>query len=568
MKNTITGLALLFQILLSISVNAQCTGYAGVDIEACGNTISLNGNEDTHYFNGFWSSTHSEIEISDINDSNTEVIFISDFDQAPTFSCNLVWNLVDLNMENCADTVHLIFKIIPSNNFSLDPAICSGDFVDLIYLNQNDTELPCPFLSDWNFDSNIILQATSDPCSLRVTAINTESEILVCPISLQYNYNGCISDFQEKELDVFYQGSYACCEEPTADAGEDKIYCGYTQTLNAQLSNPNNHGQWIFYSGPNVSLKNEEDWGSETMAGNPNAILTVEGPGIVFMKWIEWDGECNSVDFVELEFRHEGYCVGLYFNTNVNMPSSEIAQNGSIGIYTVYGEAPYEYHWTNIDDIDVPENSQIGLGVGLYSVLVKGINNEQSLRHIYLVPQYDEALLETPLNSYEASVESYLEVEDYQTEIYDFLILEEEILVQWKIYKSNTTLYFINVSYPNEYTVSGAYTFIITLDRIDGETITFESTQYLDFDIMTGVENGEGLIGKIYPNPSNGIVYIDSKDISELILTDITGRIISNTIQKDGQSNYEIDLSNEKPGIYLLHLKTNERQQIVKLIRE
>lgn len=566
MKNTIIGFALLFQILISISVNAQCNGYAGEDIVECGKTISLNGNLDSQYTSGSWSTISPNLNIVDVDNPSSEVIFVSAFTESQDYACQLIWNLTDINTETCNDTLNLIFKALPSNNFYLESAICSGDFVDLIYLNENDAELPCPFLSDWNFDSNIILEATSDPCSLRVTAINTESEILVCPISLELEYNGCVSDFIEKELDVFSQGNIECCEEPTADAGEDEFFCGYTQTLDAQLSNPNHHGQWIFVGGPSVSFQNEEDWGSEFSPGNPNAVITVDGPGLLNMFWKEWDGECHDQDNVEFMFYHEAYCVGLHFNTYIHLPSSEVAQDGSISISDVMGESPFEYYWSNIENLDLPAYYQHDLGVGLYSVLVKGFDNAQSLRHIYLVPEFDNVLLENPLNAYDATVESELEFENYQAEIYDLLVLDDEILVQWKVYQSNSDLYFIDVSYLNEYTVSGAYEFVLNLQGENGESKTFQSIKYLDFDIMTGIGNREDFKGKIYPNPTNGFVYINSKGISELVLTDVSGRVIS--IQNESQANFEIDLSNEKPGIYLLHLKTKEGQQVVKLIRE
>jgi len=71
----------------------------------------------------------------------------------------------------------------------------------------------------------------------------------------------------------------------------------------------------------------------------------------------------------------------------------------------------------------------------------------------------------------------------------------------------------------------------------------------------------------IYPNPSNGLFNVNKKDNStvNVLITDITGKIIMNTVFNN--QNFSIDLSNQKAGIYLMTLKSENYVQYSKLVK-
>ena len=74
--------------------------------------------------------------------------------------------------------------------------------------------------------------------------------------------------------------------------------------------------------------------------------------------------------------------------------------------------------------------------------------------------------------------------------------------------------------------------------------------------------------GNVYPNPSNGIFYIDNKqhEIFPWIVTDLNGRILKKNDMS--RSTNVIDLTNLPRGIYLLRDMTSEIKTIQKLIKE
>jgi hypothetical protein len=87
------------------------------------------------------------------------------------------------------------------------------------------------------------------------------------------------------------------------------------------------------------------------------------------------------------------------------------------------------------------------------------------------------------------------------------------------------------------------------------------------YDQFTVVFNGEFLTGissfkhtetlSIYPNPTNDVIKVNLTDISkstEIELFDCHGRIIK-SINTNGQSYIEFDLSNYRSGIYLVRIK-------------
>ncbi len=67
---------------------------------------------------------------------------------------------------------------------------------------------------------------------------------------------------------------------------------------------------------------------------------------------------------------------------------------------------------------------------------------------------------------------------------------------------------------------------------------------------------------KVYPNPSNGKLYVSISDkdagIIDISVTDLTGRVIYNNFC-EGQGKTSIDLPEKNPGMYILNLRYNNK---------
>src|SRR5699024_6609468 len=85
---------------------------------------------------------------------------------------------------------------------------------------------------------------------------------------------------------------------------------------------------------------------------------------------------------------------------------------------------------------------------------------------------------------------------------------------------------------------------------------TYLKANFIDEDMSTEEENLTNF--SLYPNPTEGMVYIQSKmDFEEFNIFDLQGRII-----KSGKiTNNSVDLEDLSSGIYFLHLQTNEGEK-------
>jgi len=85
---------------------------------------------------------------------------------------------------------------------------------------------------------------------------------------------------------------------------------------------------------------------------------------------------------------------------------------------------------------------------------------------------------------------------------------------------------------------------------------------------VVSLENQDNNLINIYPNPSNGIFYLDYKNLNseklEISIVDLTGKIIYSKYIEN--NNLEIDLTNFSKGLYIISFKTDSkiyRQKIV-----
>lgn len=73
---------------------------------------------------------------------------------------------------------------------------------------------------------------------------------------------------------------------------------------------------------------------------------------------------------------------------------------------------------------------------------------------------------------------------------------------------------------------------------------------------------------KIFPNPSNNILFIDNidKQIQKIEIFDLQGRLLK-TI-KENKENYQIDISNFSSSTYIVKLSTEKGSQTVKVVKQ
>lgn len=119
----------------------------------------------------------------------------------------------------------------------------------------------------------------------------------------------------------------------------------------------------------------------------------------------------------------------------------------------------------------------------------------------------------------------------------------------------------------------------IVWSKLTDRLVTFNtwsaSTQipYFQWDCgevwpYAGVENPTSIEARIYPNPSNGLFQVELPEVvnGDINITNIYGQVIK-TLDLHSQ-NFSIDLSNEAPGIYMIHLREGDRGSTYRFIKE
>jgi len=71
-------------------------------------------------------------------------------------------------------------------------------------------------------------------------------------------------------------------------------------------------------------------------------------------------------------------------------------------------------------------------------------------------------------------------------------------------------------------------------------------------------KQGNSLEIEVFPNPTTGIVFLRTTNAISAIVTlhDLSGRVVRNTFMEGVEKELFLD---EKPGIYFLELRTNQK---------
>ncbi len=111
--------------------------------------------------------------------------------------------------------------------------------------------------------------------------------------------------------------------------------------------------------------------------------------------------------------------------------------------------------------------------------------------------------------------------------------------------------------------------FRLTGSSVDGTITKTIFSDSVTLHIVSGIDNPErDKFSYVYPNPSQGIFYVYSKNIRNIVVMDVYGNIImKKNVQPNLPARIEIiDLSGEKPGIYLLKISNDNVSRTYKLI--
>lgn len=86
------------------------------------------------------------------------------------------------------------------------------------------------------------------------------------------------------------------------------------------------------------------------------------------------------------------------------------------------------------------------------------------------------------------------------------------------------------------------------------------------------VVSDEGREFKLYPNPTKGMITIECPGISDATkvtctIHDASGRFISNAVYT-GQQTIKCDLSTVPNGLYILQIKLQDSQHVLKVLKE
>ncbi len=103
---------------------------------------------------------------------------------------------------------------------------------------------------------------------------------------------------------------------------------------------------------------------------------------------------------------------------------------------------------------------------------------------------------------------------------------------------------------------------IVTYSLVDGSS---NSTDWaVSINQGSGIFNTENEIINVYPNPSNGIFTIETNDNYEVLITDVTGNIITQISMNNKKSS--IDINNQASGIYFIHFRNNKTARTAKIV--
>lgn len=104
-------------------------------------------------------------------------------------------------------------------------------------------------------------------------------------------------------------------------------------------------------------------------------------------------------------------------------------------------------------------------------------------------------------------------------------------------------------------------------DPTDDDTDNSGIADYLESNVALNISGFKSNPSKVYPNPSNAVVFIEGVYESvEISVFDIQGRKVNVYLHRESINKLSFDVRNLKRGIYILKIHDNSKQKSLKLI--
>lgn len=106
-----------------------------------------------------------------------------------------------------------------------------------------------------------------------------------------------------------------------------------------------------------------------------------------------------------------------------------------------------------------------------------------------------------------------------------------------------------------------------TVDGTDVNGCMNTTTITQDVSLCTGIAtlSNDASIN-VYPNPNNGLFTIEVTTASKVTVTNALGQVVIAETFDVGK--HSININNESTGVYFVKVMTNNKQQIIKVIKE
>ena len=316
---------------------------------------------------------------------------------------------------------------------------------------------------------------------------------------------------------------------------------------------------------------------------NPESSVELVNPteismsGTYFIK--STDGNCSDTNFVTVTINKKDIPTKLL---SAYVLPTGVSNNGfcdgKAEVVITSGTAPYTYLFSD----NSTTSSTLNLCPGLKSVRVTDANNDTlNLEFIISSPDNvtstdnlkDSTIVNKLVNKVVSNcIIDYTKIESAKINKYKILS-KDSIEIEWKIYSGLSVIYVTNKYSTHVISTSGVYQFTLQIycpNKTMGNFLTAYDQMYInieEIDISSGLGIQEKSTNEqlIYPNPFNDYITIilDNQKVSEISITENTGKIIKSFTTKESEVTIKTD--DLLPGFYILKIKNGNSIKSIKL---
>jgi hypothetical protein len=516
--------------------------------EICGTDLVFNADTLGNGWAEFeWSSPLLPATFSDASLPDSEVSISPDaFGDSAHVSMDFVWTATNLSCIS-TDTMYVSFYQRPDAFAGLDDAVCGNEYILQAELSIPESANYTP-LMQWGIAGHPSGE------SANISSINTtQPNLTVSSDGLwQVTFterNSLLSSCYSRDTAII-----EFVEIPIVNAGQDFSVCGYCVELGSF-----NDGYWT------SDCIGFTDYGE---------LVCVGGYGVCTFEYHEVNSAyhssltCEGTDLIDITFwrqptaqilseESDSVVCGLQFNNLI----AEDSGNGITGFWynnnpaTLYGDALSNSTW-----VEVPND-------GYYNfywiedsgpLLMPGFCSDTAgpLRIHFLNSEPLFAGNDMSIVGYTFPLSANSDIDDPYSEC---TYLWENVNAVFLDSSSLQTLAYV--------TAFGQYDFILTSSYdnlnscVDSDTVRITFTN----SSQQGIDSEDNVSLEIFPNPTNGIISIDSEyTIDYIVITDLNGRQI---LQIESPFS-EIDISALEQGVYFIKISTAEGAWTTKIVKQ